>query len=178
VSALHQSARLAPSQDDPGSAVTLRGPAEPHGGSDMNDDTCSVDGCELPVKRKRSGLCYGHYMRQWRYGDTDSRVRFKPGGAVTSNGYKLARAPGHVLKIRLEHRVVLFDAIGFGPHQCSECERHVNWQSPIPDRLCVDHIDEDKLNNNRANLRHLCHSCNIKRNREQLPNGAGFSKRT
>lgn len=29
--------------------------------------TCRLDGCDKPVKR--TGLCYGHYMRQWRYGD-------------------------------------------------------------------------------------------------------------
>lgn len=27
---------------------------------------CSVDECGKPVKRK--GFCYGHYMKQWRYG--------------------------------------------------------------------------------------------------------------
>lgn len=30
--------------------------------------TCRVDGCEQPVKRVRSGYCYGHYMKNWRYG--------------------------------------------------------------------------------------------------------------
>lgn len=27
---------------------------------------CSIDGCSAPVKRK--GYCYGHYMKDWRYG--------------------------------------------------------------------------------------------------------------
>lgn len=31
------------------------------------DGTCQISGCGLRVKRK--GLCYGHYMKQWRYGD-------------------------------------------------------------------------------------------------------------
>lgn len=137
----------------------------------MPDHTCSVNGCDLPVKRKRSGLCYGHYMKMWRYGDTDSHIKFKPGGYITSNGYRLARAPGHILKVTTEHRLVLFDAIGFGPHMCDECDRHINWQRPIPDRLCVDHVDENKLNNDRLNLRQLCHSCNIKRNRTRQPSG-------
>lgn len=29
-------------------------------------NTCTIDGCDNPVKR--SNLCYGHYMKQWRYG--------------------------------------------------------------------------------------------------------------
>lgn len=33
---------------------------------DVNDGTCSVTDCEKPVKRL--GYCYGHYMKQWRYG--------------------------------------------------------------------------------------------------------------
>jgi len=28
---------------------------------------CLINGCGLKVKRR--GLCYGHYMKQWRYGD-------------------------------------------------------------------------------------------------------------
>lgn len=29
---------------------------------------CSVDGCDKPVKRPTTGYCYGHYMKNWRYG--------------------------------------------------------------------------------------------------------------
>ena len=32
----------------------------------MNQDTCTVTGCEKPVKRYE--MCYGHYMKNWRYG--------------------------------------------------------------------------------------------------------------
>lgn len=34
----------------------------------MTDDeaTCSLPDCAEPIKRK--GFCYGHYMKQWRYG--------------------------------------------------------------------------------------------------------------
>lgn len=32
----------------------------------MDQRTCSVAGCEKPVKR--AGFCYGHYMKNWRYG--------------------------------------------------------------------------------------------------------------
>lgn len=29
---------------------------------------CKVEGCDEPVKRPRTGYCYGHYMKSWRYG--------------------------------------------------------------------------------------------------------------
>lgn len=29
-------------------------------------NTCTVNGCDKPTRSK--GLCYGHYMKQWRYG--------------------------------------------------------------------------------------------------------------
>jgi hypothetical protein len=141
----------------------------------MKEDTCSVKGCDNPIKRK--GFCYSHYMRVWRYGDPESRVRFNPSGTITSNGYRRLHGVHPVLKVPTEHRVKLFDSVGYGPHQCDECSRHINWQMQIPHRLCVDHIDEDKLNNDLSNLRKLCHSCNIRRNREQLPSGAGFAPR-
>ena len=32
----------------------------------MKKRTCSLDGCDKPVKR--AGYCYGHYMKNWRYG--------------------------------------------------------------------------------------------------------------
>jgi len=32
----------------------------------VDQPTCSVDACGKPVKRL--GLCYGHYMKNWRYG--------------------------------------------------------------------------------------------------------------
>ena len=32
----------------------------------MTNDTCSLSDCDKPVKR--GGYCYGHYMKNWRYG--------------------------------------------------------------------------------------------------------------
>ena len=32
----------------------------------MNKTTCAVQGCPAPIKR--GGYCYGHYMKNWRYG--------------------------------------------------------------------------------------------------------------
>ena len=32
----------------------------------MSDSTCAVPECTIPIKR--GGYCYGHYMKNWRYG--------------------------------------------------------------------------------------------------------------
>lgn len=44
---------------------------------------CSVNGCNEPVKRPTTGLCYGHYMKNWRYGTPTPvhrpRVKMKAG---------------------------------------------------------------------------------------------------
>lgn len=34
----------------------------------MTTATCSVPDCDKPVKRPRTGFCYAHYMKNYRYG--------------------------------------------------------------------------------------------------------------
>ena len=42
----------------------------------MTNDSCSVHECREPVKRM--GMCYGHYMKSWRYGTpTPTRQRWE-----------------------------------------------------------------------------------------------------
>ena len=70
---------------------------------------------------------------------------------------------GHLTK----HRKVLFDAIGPGDHECHWCGKLVNWDTEDYNlKLHVDHLDEDKLNNNLDNLVPSCFVCNIKRGRK------------
>lgn len=40
--------------------------------------TCSVDGCDLPVKTVKSGLCNRHYLRWQRYGDPLESRKWRP----------------------------------------------------------------------------------------------------
>jgi len=63
-----------------------------------------------------------------------------------------------------EHRKVLYDAIGPGPHECHWCKRTLAWGNGI-EGICVDHLDGDKLNNNPANLAPSCHKCNWDRSK-------------
>lgn len=65
-------------------------------------------------------------------------------------------------------RVVLYDAIGPGEHACHWCGQTVTWDivtAADPRSLFVDHVDFNKLNNDRANLVPSCWDCNIARTR-------------
>ena len=70
----------------------------------------------------------------------------------------------------LEHRKVLYDKIGSGPHPCHWSEaygcgrRSLEWKGLSG--LVVDHLDDDKLNNTPENLVPACSSCNMRRGRE------------
>jgi hypothetical protein len=78
-----------------------------------------------------------------------------------------------------QHREVLFDHIGLGPHLCEYCGCHVNWRmgnnrSSRTDRtwkgvLVVDHRDGDKGNNLLANLAIACQPCNLRLARAYRP---------
>lgn len=78
--------------------------------------------------------------------------------------HPLARSGGSVLL----HRVVLYDAIGPGPHPCHwmnilECGQDaLEWTHDIYG-ICVDHLDRNRRNNDVSNLVPACHSCNIRR---------------
>lgn len=59
-----------------------------------------------------------------------------------------------------EHRKVLYDRIGAGPHCCHWCGCEVVWRARGKKKLVADHLDNDKLNNHPDNLVPSCHACN------------------
>ena len=74
-------------------------------------------------------------------------------------GHPLANSRGEVY----EHRLVLFESIGPGQHPCHWCSVLVSWDLTYPasiDALVVDHLDDDKLNNDPTNLAPSCNPCN------------------
>lgn len=113
-----------------------------------------------------------HYSRLRRTGDAGSasRIRGARGaGHINEYGYRVLCAPDHPLagvqgKV-LEHRAVLFDAIGPGPHPCHWCERLLPWSGGAGVGINVDHLDEVRLNNELSNLVVSCLDCNTKRSR-------------
>jgi len=61
-----------------------------------------------------------------------------------------------------EHRRVLYDKIGPGPHECHwGCGRLLEWGGR--DGICADHLDADRSNNDPENLVPSCVVCNVHR---------------
>lgn len=129
---------------------------------------CSTSGCRN-AKGYSSGICNSCYYRVRRTGTLEKREL--KGRWLSSHGYvqvcdaahPLARSSGLVY----EHRKVLFDAIGEGPHPCHWCGRELRWvrgaRGGPTGALVPDHLDGDKANNARANLVPACHPCNASR---------------
>lgn len=128
---------------------------------------CSIEGCDRIVKGRH--LCEKHYMRAYRHnGDVTAGEGRYGSGYVMSDGYILVTKPGHPLaraKGQVHaHRVVLYDLIGPGPHPCHWCGKSVDWAFGVTtDALVVDHLDDDRANNDPANLVPSCNSCNTSR---------------
>lgn len=85
--------------------------------------------------------------------------------------YKLVNKPSHPLATKCgnlpEHRIVLYNKIGPGPHNCQWCGDSVTWRvgaRTAGGALVVDHLDEDARNNDPDNLVPSCHACNCFRN--------------
>jgi hypothetical protein len=78
----------------------------------------------------------------------------------TARGHPIAPPSGVVAVARL----VLYDKIGDGPHQCHWCGRSINWSLGIAsDGLVADHLDWDYKNDVPENIVASCTSCNTRR---------------
>lgn len=97
-------------------------------------------------------------------------------GGADPTGRKSVKAPGHPLANKngkvLEYRKLLHDKIGPGEHPCAWCGDKVLWVNRHTDglgagsshgELIVDHIDNNKLNNDIDNLVPSCNKCNTLR---------------
>lgn len=61
------------------------------------------------------------------------------------------------------HRLVLFDAIGAGPHECFWCGHVVHWGAAGCDALIVDHVNWKRTDSRPSNLVPSCTRCNVTR---------------
>jgi hypothetical protein len=133
----------------------------------MAQPLCVVEGCRNPRVSSRSGICNSCYIRLRRTGTLERRVwNYR---SLHSNGYIVVRNQTHPLANRqgilYEHRKVLFDALGEGPHPCYWCQSPVMWMKGkcLRGSLVPDHLDGNKINNELANLVPACNRCNAVR---------------
>lgn len=75
--------------------------------------------------------------------------------AIYGREHPLTSASGLVY----EHQVVLYEKIGPGPHACHwNCGKMLEWGGR--NGIHVDHLDEDRSNNDPENLVPSCVGCN------------------
>lgn len=84
-----------------------------------------------------------------------------------SSGYLYRHVKSNIV---YQHREVLREHIGEGPHNCHHCNTPISWstrnnRSPEGWKgvLVVDHLDHDRQNNDISNLVASCQSCNMSR---------------
>jgi len=129
---------------------------------------CRIDDCSKPVKFKGQSLCQMHYFRFRRTGRFSINV-LVPGEKRTihSAGYVIIRMPDHPLAKKggslYEHRKVIYDIYGDNLPPCQICGADSKWHSR---KTHIDHIDRNKSNNSKENLRVLCNACNSRRDRK------------
>ncbi len=120
--------------------------------------TCLVDNCDR--KHKGYGLCSLHYLRKKKGLPLD----YTP-PVLETKRYKSLSKPHHPLATKrgavYEHRMVLFDSIGYNQVPCFWCGKGLVFS----ENLFVDHLNHDRHDNTEQNLVPSCNSCNAGRTR-------------
>lgn len=129
------------------------------------------------------------YREKQRYAHRGMRAGGVPatGPFINAQGYRaLPSQWGHPLAnsngVVLEHRKVLYDAIGPGPHPChwnhfSSCGKtELTWGGI--NGIQVDHLDGDKTNNDLANMVPSCLACNRRGIRSVVARGGLYHHNT
>jgi hypothetical protein len=110
-----------------------------------------------------------HYHRWYRHGGVNKTARTSGVSVSQGRRYRSHHLPGHPLATPCgrvyDHQVVLYEAIGAGPHACHWCDRDVHWDATKgqPHRLTVDHLNGIGDDNRLANLVPSCPPCNSRR---------------
>lgn len=134
---------------------------------------CKIEGCENIANRVAMRICEKHYARFYRTGSYELRPKSKQQTLTAPNGYIKVARDGHPLADKygyvFEHRLVYFEEVDSDPKECELCKAPGDWRT-----LHIDHIDNNRINNNKENLRALCRACNCFRGHTATSMGKNF----
>jgi hypothetical protein len=130
--------------------------------------TCTVEDCSNKPRSRYATLCPMHYHRQYRHQDTQAQANTAGISASHGRKYLMRYAPTHPLAKKngkvYAHRLVLFNAIGWGPHACHWCGTRVEWVAKGEQyELQPDHLNNIGNDNRLENLVPSCRACNTAR---------------
>ncbi len=151
------------------------------GHEDRNAKTkglCST--CDNRQRTARSKICFeqGCTKSSSTGGrcDTDYRrnKKLRKNGWI-ENGYWTFRVD-HPVTLKngqaKEHRIVAYNKFGPGSHKCHWCPKMLEWMIGEPrhdNKITVDHLDWERLNNHPDNLVLACFECNRTRRQCDVP---------
>lgn len=148
--------------------------------------TCSAPGCANTPRSGKAELCQKHYHRLYRHGSIERTARVGAPSVSKGRRYRLLYLPGHPLANPrhsrvYEHRAVLYDTIGPGPHPCRWCGVMLDWLPGVdPLAIHADHLNGYGDDNRPENLVPSCRNCNPTRGvqaKARALRGAGWWSR-
>lgn len=133
--------------------------------------SCTVEGCDKPLRSARATYCAMHYHRVYRHGSPDAVSSQAGVTASLGRRYRQQHAPDHPLAMRngqvYVHRKVLYDTIGPGQHTCHWCGTSIRWAPKgTPGMLVPDHVNGLGDDNRPENLVPSCVGCNNARGQQ------------
>jgi hypothetical protein len=121
---------------------------------------CKTEGCNNKATRVGHGVCESCYYRIRRNGNAQKRVpsyRY-----ITGAGYIKLLKPEHPLADSsgdvYEHRMIVYDILKGSMPACYWCGTALEWSTAV-----IDHLNENKKDNDKQNLVVSCNNCNRSR---------------
>lgn len=89
-------------------------------------------------------------------------------------GYRVVWDQAHPLSDKrgrvLEHRKIMFDIFGWGPHPCFYCHTFLPFRTGRKRKgllgIEIDHLDGDRANNDPLNMVFTCTGCNTRKSQK------------